>query len=178
MGDDSLFFPRLVHLILVTCQVLVKDRHCCFLFFYQLFYTLIRMICFLVLALACGALSAPTTAPNLTALLSQAFNRIDADGSGSVDVSEFLKVFDQYDLNHDGKMTIEEYMTSTHVPKTFAQEVYKTIDSDHDNAIKRSDMNSVFAKYDTSGNGLISLAEFVTKYKEIFAQVQKNLSGQ
>ncbi|XP_046570543.1 uncharacterized protein LOC124278817 [Haliotis rubra] len=137
------------------------------------------MICLLVLTFAYGALSAtaPTTAPDLTTGLTQAFNKIDSDGSGTADVSEFLKIFDKYDLNHDGNMTMAEYITSTNAPKFVAQGVFKNIDADNDGVVPRTAVNNVTAVFDTDGDGVVSLAEFVTRYKQIFASLQTSPIG-
>ncbi|XP_046570542.1 calmodulin-like protein 30 [Haliotis rubra] len=137
------------------------------------------MICLFVLTFAYGALSAPTTAPNVnvTIGLTQAFGRIDSDGSGTADVSEFLKVFDKYDLNDDGKMSKAEYIASTNAPKSFAEAVFNSIDSDHDGFILRTDVKNVIPAFDTDGDGAVSLAEFVTRYKQIFAALQTSPIG-
>ncbi|XP_046570546.1 calmodulin-2/4-like [Haliotis rubra] len=129
------------------------------------------MICLLVLAFAYGALSAPSTAPDLATTFKQAFSRIDSDGSGTADVSEFLNVFDHYDLNHDGKMTLAEYMSVNKVPKYIAQAVFKPVDADHDDVLQRTEVNNVVAAFDTDGDGVVSLAEFVNKYQQIFASL-------
>ncbi|XP_046570544.1 calmodulin-like protein 30 [Haliotis rubra] len=129
------------------------------------------MICLLVLTFAYGALSAPTGAPDMATTFKQAFSRIDSDGSGTADVSEFLKVFDHYDLNHDGKMTMAEYIAGTNAPKSVAQAVFKNIDSDHDGFVLRTDVNNVIPAFDTDGDGEVSLAEFVNVYTKIFASL-------
>ncbi|XP_067660192.1 uncharacterized protein [Haliotis asinina] len=145
MGDASLSSLKSVHLIVVTCCL---------------------MISLLVLAFAYGAVSAPPNAPDLTTTLTQAFKRIDSDGSGTADVSEFLKTFDHYDLNHDGNMTIAEYMSVNKVPKYIAQAVFNVVDADHDNVLERSKVKNVIPAFDIDGDGVVSRAEFVAKYQQ------------
>ncbi|XP_067660857.1 uncharacterized protein [Haliotis asinina] len=132
------------------------------------------MICLLVLAFACGALSAPTTVPDMAATFKQAFARIDTDGSGTADVPEFLKIFDKYDTDGDGKMTLAEYIAGTNAPKSVAEAVFKNIDEDHDGFVLRTDVKNVIPAFDTDGDGKVSLAEFVARYKQIFAAMRPN----
>ncbi|XP_067660855.1 troponin C-like [Haliotis asinina] len=135
------------------------------------------MICLLVLAFAYGAVSAPPAVPDLATTLTQAFDRIDTDGSGTAGVSEFLTIFDHYDLDHDGKMTLAEYMSVNKVPKYVAQAVFKPVDADHDDVLQRTEVNNVISAFDTDGDGVVSRAEFVSKYQQIFASLQNNPFG-
>ncbi|XP_067660859.1 uncharacterized protein [Haliotis asinina] len=131
------------------------------------------MICLLVLTFAYGALSAPVAPPDLTTGLTQSFHRIDHDGSGKADVSEFLRVFDLYDHNHDGKMTKEEYIASSHAPKYVADAIFKN----YHGGLLRTDVKNVLTVFDANGDGAVSLSEFVSKYKSILSSVQNHPVG-
>ncbi|XP_046570541.1 insoluble matrix shell protein 5-like [Haliotis rubra] len=132
------------------------------------------MICLLVLTFAYGALSAtaPTYAPNLATGLKEAFDSIDADGNDILDVSEFRKIFADYDLNQDGRMELAEYMSTNNVTKAFAEKVFQPFDTDHDDDLQGAELNNVIPVLDTNGDGEVSRAEFVTEYTKIFAAQQ------
>ncbi|XP_067660858.1 protein phosphatase 2B regulatory subunit cnb-1-like [Haliotis asinina] len=132
------------------------------------------MIWLLVLAFACGALSAPTAVPDIAATFKQAFDSLDIDGSGNADLSEFLKAFDKFDTDGDGKITLAEYVAGTNGPKNVAEALFKNADADHDGFILRTDVKNVIPQFDTDGDGKVSFAEFVARYKQIFAAMRPN----
>ncbi|XP_067660861.1 troponin C-like [Haliotis asinina] len=141
------------------------------------------MICLLVLTFACGALSAtttttaPTYAPDLATGLKEAFNGIDTDGSGIADAAEFRQLFDKYDVNHDGRLELSEYMNANKVSKSFAEKVYQPFDTDHDDDLQGAELNNVIPVLDSNGDGVVSMSEFVNEYQKIFAATQNPTVG-
>ncbi|XP_046547903.1 uncharacterized protein LOC124257804 [Haliotis rubra] len=135
------------------------------------------MLCIIVLTVLAGALGAPTTQPgasttlDLLAIITNSFNHVDADSNGQLDVSEFYKVFESYDTNHDHKMSIHEYVHGTNTNKAIAQEVFKFVDHDHDDVLTRADTNRIFRTYDTNHDGTITINEYIHEYKTIYEKI-------
>ncbi|XP_071097510.1 calcineurin subunit B type 2-like isoform X1 [Haliotis cracherodii] len=140
-----------------------------------------KMLGIIVLTLLAGALSAPTTQPgasttlDLLAIITTSFNAVDADSNGQLEVSEFYKIFDKYDTDHDHKLTIHEYVSGTQANKAVAREVFKFVDHDHDNVLTRGETNRVFRIYDTDHDGTITIREYIHEYKTVYQHVIKDL---
>ncbi|XP_046371221.2 calmodulin-like [Haliotis rufescens] len=140
------------------------------------------MLGIIVLMLVASALGAPTTpAPgsattlDLAAIITTAFNSLDVNNNGQVELSEFYSVFDKYDTNNDHEMSIQEYIQNTNVTAAIAKEVFKFIDKDNDDSINRSETNGIFKMYDTNDNGVITIQEFISVYTRIYNDILKDL---
>ncbi|XP_067660738.1 uncharacterized protein [Haliotis asinina] len=140
------------------------------------------MLGIILLTLVAGALAAPMTTtavpmttPDLVAVITTAFNTIDADRNGQVDLSEFYSAFDRFDTNHDHIMSLQEYMANTNVSLSIAQLVFKYIDKDHDGNVDRAETNDIFKLYDTNKNGVITIQEFIAEYTRIYNTIIADL---
>ncbi|XP_046547900.1 uncharacterized protein LOC124257800 [Haliotis rubra] len=133
------------------------------------------MLGIILLTLVAGALAAPMTTPSgptttldLVAVITTAFNTLDADKNGQVDLAEFYKAFDKFDTNDDHEMSLQEYVTNTNVSQSVAQLVFKFFDKDHDGSVDRAETNDVYKLYDTNKNGVITIQEFIREYTRIY----------
>ncbi|XP_041370409.1 uncharacterized protein LOC121384200 [Gigantopelta aegis] len=105
--------------------------------------------------------------------LSLEFVAIDGNGDGFITVENFQKFYDIYDLNHDGRIDLAEFIKSTHLDATTAGKLFNFEDSNHDNVLDRqTDVQALITNFDTNGDGKLDYAEYVvyaTKLRALLA---------
>ncbi|XP_025105753.1 probable calcium-binding protein CML27 [Pomacea canaliculata] len=108
--------------------------------------------------------------------LRQAFDALDSDDDGSLELSELQAYYDNIDTNKDGFVNLHEYSASRPAGETAAQtkasfDYNDKVDGVVDNKIARSAITIVFNRLDANKNGKVTLEEFSEQYAKILAEI-------
>jgi hypothetical protein len=116
-------------------------------------------------ALALAAVSGPAIADQIGDL----FNEFDANRDGGITLEEFsqhrAERFKKYDANADQKISIEEFTAGVAADKLEdRKQRFAEMDSNHDGLLTEADMadraHGQFTGMDQSGDGKVDLPEF------------------
>ncbi|KAI8783361.1 uncharacterized protein LOC106079444 [Biomphalaria glabrata] len=113
---------------------------------------------------------------NLTA--TYMFILVDKDLNGQVDRNEIDLNFQQYDADHNGRVSRVEYINyvNQHEPtlNLFHDALFDIYDVDGDHILYHNDYDNFYALMDGDGNGIVSHFEFV-RYWTILLETLEHL---
>ncbi|XP_022326564.1 uncharacterized protein LOC111126319 [Crassostrea virginica] len=96
----------------------------------------------------------------------------DTDGDGHFESNDMHHIFEDYDANHDHKVTKQEFVTrfSHNEPELniIGEGLFLEFDMNRDGSITVADLDLYYNKIDTNNNGHVEKEEFVHYFTEIF----------
>ncbi|CAL1543423.1 unnamed protein product [Lymnaea stagnalis] len=111
---------------------------------------------------------------NLTA--TAMFLNTDVDVNGNIDRNEIDLSFRQYDVNHNNRVSRQEYTSyvDAHQPSlhVLSHALYDIYDVDSDDQLDHHDFDNFFALLDGDANGLVSHFEFVRYWSILFTDLE------
>ncbi|XP_048778709.1 uncharacterized protein LOC125682285 [Ostrea edulis] len=97
---------------------------------------------------------------------------VDTDGDGHFESADMHHIFDDYDANHDHKVSQQEFVSrfAHNEPELniIAQGLFYEFDMNRDGFVTVSDLDLYYQKIDTNDNGHVEKEEFVHYFTEIF----------
>ncbi|WAR30669.1 hypothetical protein MAR_033211 [Mya arenaria] len=103
------------------------------------------------------------TLPNnhdLTQLVNTQFNKLDADGNGELSMAELHALETFEDTNHDGNVTLQEYMDAFNLPMEVAQPIFNVYDKNHDGVIPENFLADYYHLLDKDTDGIVTMHEY------------------
>ncbi|CAL1543424.1 unnamed protein product [Lymnaea stagnalis] len=111
---------------------------------------------------------------NLTA--TAMFLNVDKNIDGNIDRPELDRSFDQYDSNHNGRISRLEYTSyvDAQLPQLHALShgLYDLYDVDNDDQLDHHDYDNFYQLMDGDGNGLVSHFEYVRYWSILFTDLE------
>jgi len=101
------------------------------------------------------------------------FNKIDADGDGSIALSEMNSLFVKFDKDGSGRLDAGEFTSGFSEvlggTSEQAEKVFKALDTDNSGDVQLSELSDFFKKMDDDGSGEVSKDEFVKFWVSLLA---------
>ncbi|XP_013386792.1 uncharacterized protein LOC106156213 [Lingula anatina] len=106
------------------------------------------------------------------------FKRGDHDKDGFITLIELDIIFGQFDINSDGTISAEEFLTTWtsrgYSDMNTAKRLYDVFDLNHDDVLGReNDIVKIFKNMDYDGDSKLSETEFVSEWMNIMSQISR-----
>ncbi|CAL1541658.1 unnamed protein product [Lymnaea stagnalis] len=128
---------------------------------------------YLVTILICLTALTQCQIPDINAVAADAFKQVDTDADGYIVRGELNHYFATYDLNHDGRVSRQEY--TNHILDNYGHDpqlrhllhsLYDGLDVNNDHHLDNVDYNRAFTVADHNGDNLVTPAEFTRWFSD------------
>ncbi|KAK7111012.1 uncharacterized protein [Littorina saxatilis] len=107
----------------------------------------------------------------------QAFHAADKDGNHFITMDEFTQVAQGFDINKDGQVSKQEFVTAFESATVGAQSpsanhqaaetLYAAVDTGSAGTVPLAQMSKLFQLFDADGDGQVSNLEFLEEWRKI-----------
>lgn len=121
------------------------------------------------------AVFAQTDVMDMMGLINTLYIKADEDMDGTITSAEMADLYQNMDLNSDGKINVTEFTTAwqkiTNYNLEMSRAYFFLADLDGNGVLDAKDSAAVYARFDLNGDGQVTSQEFVTEYSKIYHDI-------